>query len=300
MSLFLPPIAFIARRASLSAMRVLICGHGYLGEEIADQARARGWDVDTCSLSGSSGSHACDLGDEESVRHLASLVAMPDAIVHCASSGKGGPPAYQHVYRNGIAHLAHFFPNTLLLFTSSSSVYGQIDGSLVNESSPAEPDRETGKILLDTEQACLATNGIVCRLSGIYGPGRSVFMKKYLSGEAVIEEDGRRFLNQIHRDDAASAILYLLDKSLDRELMTIRGEIFNVTDSQPLSQRETYEGLADIFCQPLPPCGPRDENRKRGWTHKRVDNQKLRATGWEPKYPSFLDAAMEIAPTIQY
>ena len=116
----------------------------------------------------------------------------------------------------------------------------------------------------------------------------------------MIEEDGRRFLNQIHRDDAASAILYLLDKSLDRELMTIRGEIFNVTDSQPLSQRETYEGLADIFCQPLPPCGPRDENRKRGWTHKRVDNQKLRATGWEPKYPSFLDAAMEITPTIQY
>ena len=281
-------------------MRVLICGHGYLGEEIARQALARDWEVDSCSLSGSDGSHACDLGDEESVQRLAALVKMPDAIIHCASSGKGGASAYQHVYLQGVAHLARAFPNALLLFTSSSSVYGQIDGSLVNESSPAEPDRETGEILLDTEHACLAANGIVCRLSGIYGPGRSVLMKKYLLNDAVIEEDGRRFLNQIHRDDAASAILYLLDKSLDRELMTIRGEIFNVTDSQPLSQRETYEGLADIFCQPLPPCGPRDENRKRGWTHKRVDNQKLRATGWEPKYPSFLDAAMEIAPTIQY
>ncbi len=284
--------------ANLHAMRVLICGHGYLGEEIARQAQARDWEVDSCSLSGSAGSHACDLGDEESVQTLASLVNMPDAIIHCASSGKGGAPAYQHVYLEGVANLARAFPNALLLFTSSSSVYGQIDGSLVNESSPAEPDRETGKILLDAEQACLAVNGIVCRLSGIYGPGRSVLMKKFLAGEAVIEEDGRRFLNQIHRDDAASAILDLLEKSLIHQMSAIRGEIFNVTDSHPLSQQETYQGLADIFCQALPPRGPRDENRKRGWTHKQVINQKIRDIGWEPIYPSFLDAAIEIAPTI--
>ena len=278
---------------SLSAMRILICGRGYLGDEIARQALARAWDVDSCSLTGSAGSHACDLGNEESVQRLAAVLKTPDAIIHCASSGKGGAASYQHVYRNGIAHLAKTFPQSVLLFTSSTSVYGQIDGSLVNETSPAEPDRETGKILLDSEQACLDTNGIVCRLSGIYGPSRSVLLKKFLSGEAVIEEDGRRFINQIHRDDAASAILFLLEKS-----PLVRGETFNVTDSQPLSQRETYEGLADIFCHPLPPSGPRDENRKRGWTHKRVDNQKLRNLGWEPMYPSFLDAAVEIAPTI--
>ncbi|MFN5578937.1 MAG: hypothetical protein ACK49X_04885, partial [Akkermansiaceae bacterium] len=55
-------------------------------------------------------------------------------------------------------------------------------------------------------------------------------------------------------------------------------------------QLEVYQGLAKIFSKPLPPSGPRDLNRKRGWTHKQVSNAKLKATGWQPKYPSFLDA----------
>ena len=48
----------------------------------------------------------------------------------------------------------------------------------------------------------------------------------------------------------------------------------------------------------MPPTGPRDPDRKRGWTHKRVSNAKLRATGWEPRFPCFLDAVESIAPTL--
>ena len=33
-----------------------------------------------------------------------------------------------------------------------------------------------------------------------------------------------------------------------------------------------------------------DTNRKRGWSHKRVSNIKLLATGWKPRYPSYFDA----------
>ena len=58
------------------------------------------------------------------------------------------------------------------------------------------------------------------------------------------------------------------------------------------------EALSKIFSRPLPPSGPRDLNRKRGWTHKQVSNEKLRATGWQPEFPSFLDAAGLIAPTL--
>jgi hypothetical protein len=45
----------------------------------------------------------------------------------------------------------------------------------------------------------------------------------------------------------------------------------------------------DFFMQ-LPPAGPVDVNRKRGWTHKRVNNARLRSLGWAPKYASFFDA----------
>jgi nucleoside-diphosphate-sugar epimerase len=272
-------------------LHLLLCGHGYLGQAISRDFLAAGWDVTALSRSGDDGSLACDLS---SAAEVAALEVRPDFIVHCASSGRGGAEAYRAVYFNGCRHLLDRFPGVPLIFTSSTSVYAQTDGSEVTEESPAEPDRETGKILREAEDLVLSNGGVITRLSGIYGPGRSVILKKFLSGEAMIEEDGRRFLNQIHRDDAASAILRLASQA-----STLHSRLFNLSDSHPLSQLECYEGLGSMFGRPLPPAGPRDSDRKRGWTHKRVSNARLRATGWEPRFPSFLDAAASIAPTLE-
>lgn len=271
-------------------MKLLICGQGYLGDALARLARSSGCEVHGATLHGGEGRLACDLGSEESVQNLREMVGNCTAVVHCASSGKGGAEAYERVYLGGMKHLAKFFPEAKLLFTSSTSVYAQVDGSWVTEDSAAVPDRETGRLLLEAEQVALDAGGIVCRLAGIYGPDRSMILKKFLTGEAIIEEDGRRYLNQIHRDDAASAILHVLQQ----------GEcgVFNVSDSQPMSQRDCYEGLAILFGRAMPPVGERDLQRKRGWTHKRVSNERLRLAGWKPRYPVFLDAAAEIAQTM--
>jgi len=267
-------------------MKLLLIGHGYLGQAVAGEFRNHGWDVTTVSLSGGDGSISCDIGDPEAVAKLPAA----DFIVHCAASGRGGAEAYQHVYVDGCRNLAERFPGVPLLFTSSTSVYAQTDGSVVTEDSPAIPDRDTGRLLLEAEEITLAAGGTVARLSGIYGPGRSVILKKFLSGEAIIEEDGRRFLNQIHRDDAARAIFHLA--------ATRATGVFNVSDSTPLSPLACYEKLGEIFARPLPPSGARDLNRKRGWTHKQVSNAKLRATGWQPHFPSFPAAAESIAASL--
>lgn len=270
-------------------MKLLLIGHGYLGQAIAREYAAHAWDVTAVSLSGGDDSLACDVGDRESVRKLPAA----DLVIHCAASGRGGAEAYQHVYVDGCRNLAETYPGVPMLFTSSTSVYAQTDGSLITEDSPAIPDRETGQLLLDAENLTLAAGGIVARLSGIYGPGRSVILRKFLSGEAVIEEDGRRFLNQIHRDDAARAIFQLTGA-----VPFPAGEIFNVSDSTPLSQRDCYQELSKIFGKPLPPSGPRDLNRKRGWTHKQVSSEKLRNCGWQPEFPAFTDAAESLVATL--
>lgn len=268
-------------------MKVLLIGHGYLGEAVARVFRESGWEVVPVSLTGGEGSLACDVADPDAVKSLPAA----DFIVHCAASGRGGAEAYQRVYVEGCRNLTRQFPGVPLLFTSSTSVYAQTDGSIVTEDSPVNPDRETGRLLLEAENVTLAAGGLVARLAGIYGPGRSVILKKFLSGEAIIEDDGRRFLNQIHRDDAARAIFHLSTSE-------IRAAVFNVSDSKPLTQRACYEALSRMFVKPLPPTGPRDLNRKRGWTHKQVSNANLRATGWQPEFPSFLDAADGIAGTL--
>lgn len=261
-------------------MKLLLISHGYLGQAITREFSENGWDVTATSLSGDNGTVPCDVGNPADVARL----PEPDFIVHCAASGRGGAEAYQRVYVDGCRNLVDRFPGVPLLFTSSTSVYAQTDGSVVTEQSPAVPDRETGSLLLEAEKITLAAGGTVARLAGIYGPGRSVILKKFLSGEAVIEEDGRRFLNQIHRDDAARAIYHLA--------ATGANGIFNVSDSTPLSQLGCYEKLSEIFSRPLPPSGPRDLNRKRGWTHKQVSSEKLRGSGWQPHFPSFIDAVV--------
>ena len=48
-------------------MKLLLIGHGYLGQAITREFRQHGWDVSPVSLSGGDGSIACDIGDAEAV-----------------------------------------------------------------------------------------------------------------------------------------------------------------------------------------------------------------------------------------
>jgi len=267
---------------------ILVFGNGYLGSHLVEQLRVSGLHhVQVASRHGGGDCLEADLGSLESIRAVRDALgsSQPDWIVHCASSGRGGPDAYRSVFVEGVKNLVTVFPESGKILTSSTSVYPQIDGSLVTEESPANPDRDTGKYLREAEDILLANGGIVLRLAGIYGPGRSVHLEKMLNGTATIESgEVSRWLNQIHRDDAASAIIHLIETGLHR------GEIFNVVDDHQMSQRECYESLAALLNRPVPGEAPPDKDRKRAWTHKQVGNAKIKATGWSPKFPSFVGA----------
>lgn len=277
--------------------RLLVVGHGYLGAHLAGELDRAGYPV----VAMHRGEPFCEAypvvsGDVASVDSLRAAlpVSGPDVIVHCASSSRGGAEAYRSVFVDGIRNLRAAFPGVPVIFTSSTSVYGQTDGSTVDESSETAPDRETGRLLLEAEALARSGGGVALRLAGIYGPGRSVHLKKLLEGTATIEDvDPSRFLNQIHRDDAAGAILHLIRAGIALR----RGGLFNVVDDTPLTQRECYEALAAHLRRPVPPLAPPDPGRKRGWTHKIVSNAALRATGWAPRFPSFL-AAVEDDPRL--
>lgn len=272
---------------------LLVIGAGYIGSELIRQADSAGWTTYAGTRSGEDDTLAIDVSDPTSLENLKGNIGVPDVIVHCASSGRGGEEAYRAVFEVGVQNITATFPESSLVFVSSSSVYAQIDGETVTEDSPAEPTRETGKILKRAEAHVLNHGGIVARLSGIYGPGRSVLIKRLLKGEAQIEEDGRRLINQIHQHDGASALLHLAEN-----YTRLSGEVYNVSDSTPRSQKATYEGLCEKLGLPLPPVGQRDLNRKRGWTHKAVSNAKLLATGWSPKHPDFIQVSPDIAKSL--
>ncbi len=277
----------------MQAGHALVVGCGYVGEIAADLLQAAGWSVRAWTASPESAARlaskpypvaAHDIADAAAIAQAARDFPRPDVIIDCVSSGRGGAEQYRRVYLAGARHLLGAFPGARLIFTGSTSVYAQLDGSWVDESSPAEPTRETGRILLETEAVVLAAGGIVARLSGIYGPGRCQLLEKLLAGHALIEGDGSRWLNYIHRDDAASALVALATTS-------DANGIYNVSDGQPITQLDLYRELAQRWNVPLPGTGPIDLERKRGWTNKRVANGRLRALGWQPRHSSYLEGA---------
>jgi nucleoside-diphosphate-sugar epimerase len=279
----------------MSTPRILVVGAGYVGEAFADFAHARGDTVVACTSSPESAaalaakkSYAvlpCNVSDPRDVGDVSRRHGPIDVVLFSASSGRGGPDRYRSVYLEGARNLATAFPTTHLIYTGSTSVYAQTDGGWVDEASAAEPDRETGKLLRQTEEVVLAAGGTVARLSGIYGPGRSVLLRRFLAGDAVIEGDGGRWINQIHRDDIVQGLSVLRGGHA-----TTRAKIFNLSDDQPTTQLECYTRLAQHFGRALPPPAPPDYDRKRGWTNKRVSNARLRALGWLPRFPSFFAA----------
>jgi nucleoside-diphosphate-sugar epimerase len=272
--------------------RVLIAGCGYVGKATAALFRESGWEVEGWTRSSDSAEklsrlpfavRAVDIGDRDQV--IAVAANKFDRIIHCASSGGGGTSEYRRVYLDGARNLLDIFAGTPLLFTGSTSVYAQRDGSWVTECDRAEPIHESGQILRETETLVLDRDGLVARLAGIYGPDRSFLLQQVLAGEAVIDPERDRFVNQVHRDDIAAALFLLAHCGA-------RG-IYNVVDDQPILLSECYDWLTQELHRPKVPAGVASKSRKRGNSNKRVSNKKLRTLGWDPRYETFQKAMRE-------
>jgi nucleoside-diphosphate-sugar epimerase len=263
--------------------RVLIAGCGYVGSAAAKLFADSGWDVTgwvrTDEVAGRTGEgeislKAVDITNLDAVRGNAFAA---NVVVHCASSGAD---SYRHVYREGAANLTVSFPDARLIFTSSTSIYAQRDGSLVIEESPAEADSGDARILREAEEIVLENSGIVLRVAGIYGPGRSFLLRSVMDGTAVATD---RIVNQVHRNDVASAIFFI------GQCQTINPpRIFNVVDDTPAPRAEILTWLSERLNLPVP-ASLAPAEQERGRTNKRVSNAKLRGLGWAPVYPSYRD-----------
>jgi nucleoside-diphosphate-sugar epimerase len=272
--------------------RILIAGCGYVGTAAADLFHAGGWLVEGWTDSKVSAAQLLDKPypvtaiDFSDRRQVNSRPQNFDLVVHCASTRGGDLESYRRVYLTGVENLADRFVGATLVFTSSTSVYAQRDGQWVTEQSPAEPLHQTGQVLLQTEQLVLRRGGIVARLAGIHGPGRSAILTRFLRGEAAIDEADDHYTNHVHRDDAAAALVLLAETTCRQTA------IYNVADDGPILQTECYWWLAQKLGRAVPKPDRAPANRKRGRSNKRVSNQKLRDCGWRPRYRSFA-AAME-------
>jgi nucleoside-diphosphate-sugar epimerase len=273
-------------------MRVLIVGCGYVGMPLGLELVRRGHKVSGLRRSATGCAEVTAAGltplqaDITVADDLARLSADYDWVVNCVSSSGGGVDDYRTTYLQGARNLIEWLgkASSKLVYTSSTSVYGQTDGSWVDEGSVTEPVAETARVLLATEKLWLATGGVVLRVAGIYGPERGYWLNQFLRGEARLDGEGERWSNMVHRDDVVGALLAALEHGKG-------GTIYNVVDDEPVTQRACFEWLSRTLNKPMPQSGTPDPvERKRGATNKRVSNRRIQQElGWRLKYPTFRD-----------
>jgi nucleoside-diphosphate-sugar epimerase len=274
-------------------MRVLIVGCGYVGLPLGVELVREGHEVFGLRRTRLAEAELTTAGvkplsaDITSLEELKKLPSDYDWVVNTVSSTKGGVEEYRQVYLHGMRNLLEWLepaPPKRFVYTSSTSVYGQTDGPVVDETSPAEPVNETSRVLLEAEQVLANQNFpvIILRVAGIYGPGRGYWLQQFLRGEAKIPGHGERILNMVHRDDVVGAIIAALEHGQ-------AGEIYNTVDDEPVTQINLFRWLSGATGRAMPPFSAEAEQaRKRGLTNKKVSNRKLKAgLRYSFKYPTF-------------
>lgn len=236
--------------------------------------------------------HFGDAANTEIVEPL--LKQLPDQIILCLTPDSRKPPAYLKSYLEParlVSGLAKkWAPSAHLIFVSSTSVFSQNSGQLIDETSVAEPDKETSQILIAAEsEICSCGNPwSVVRFSGIYGPGRERLLEKIQAGE-ITPIEAASWTNRIHSEDCASILAHLLHRF--NQSQQGNGMLIG-TDSEPALNTDVEDWIARSLghsglSRTLSGRNTSPLNDASKFSGKRCSNKKLLASGFTLKYPDF-------------
>jgi len=264
-------------------MKIVIIGCGYLGTEVAHIWKTKG---DSVTVTTRTPQRLDDLSrvsrksilmrnaNEES---LAPLIADNDFII--VTIAADSPEEYENAYLNTSKVIKSLARNSdkpkTLIYTSSTSVYGDHHGQWVDEESELLGKNDQAKILIESEKKYLSLEEFgwhVCilRLTELYGPGRELSKRVAKMEGHTLPGNGQQYTNMVHIQDAAHAIDYALRHHLTG--------IYNVSDDEHPSRKELYDKVADKFGLPKVAWDPEHSALHSG--NKRISNHKIKAEGF--------------------
>ena len=187
---------------------------------------------------------------------------------------------------SGDARLGRFLqwldePPLRIVYISTSGVYGDTGGALVDEHAKPAPQNTRSQRRLAAEQALrdfTQDNGIgsvILRSPAIYGPGR-LGLERIRNASPVIREDQCNPGNRIHADDLAACCIAALDDGVEPG-------IYNVGDGDFRSATWFTQTVAAMAGLPRVPEISRDEAKSQFSAERlsfiresrRLDNSKM-------------------------
>lgn len=243
--------------------RVLIVGCGDVGVRVARELPAR---VRVLALT-SSPQRVAELrargitpliGNLDQPETLHRLAGLATRVLHLApppGEGRGDPRTLALVR----ALRQRSLPVSLV-YGSTSGVYGDCAGDVVNEARPlhAHTPRAQRRVVAESVVRLLGCAGGVrtniLRIPGIYAPDRvgGTPRERLRKGTPVLEAADDVFTNHIHADDLARACIVALWRGQPQR-------IYNTNDDTVLKMGDYFDLAADLYGLPRPPRISRHE-----------------------------------------
>ncbi|MGB1090782.1 MAG: SDR family oxidoreductase [Oceanobacter sp.] len=285
--------------------RILVVGAGDIGEGFARKMSEGGHQVWCLRRSEQSlEDHSADnsvhwiQADVTEPESLGQLPDNLDIVLYSVASPDFSQASYQAYYVDGLKNMLAALqgqPIKRCMFVSSTSVYHQMDGEWVDEQTIAEPHAFAGKEHLNAEKALLDNDiaGTVVRFSGIYGLGRNRLIQQAKRG-GHCDPEPPVWTNRIHRDDCIGVLALLTEKALAGEALD---DLYLASDDEPASMYDVLEWIKDRIGDVEPDHDLPEVTRR---ANRRCSNQRLKALGYEFKYPGFRDGYDEILTEMGY
>ena len=184
-----------------------------------------------------------DLDQPASLRRLAGLAQH---VVHLA------PPPGDGVHDRRTRHVTAILPDRAqVVYVSTTGVYGDLGGRLVDETQTVAPRNARALRRVDAERvlrdwACRAQGRLsILRVPGIYGADR-LPLKRLAQGTPALRAEDDVYTNHIHADDLARVVVAALRRGLSNRVV-------HAVDDTELKMGDYFDMVADHFGLPRPP-----------------------------------------------
>jgi nucleoside-diphosphate-sugar epimerase len=265
-------------------MKVAILGCGYIGTALAINLKGKGHVVTTTTRSPDNIPYLQSISDHamivqgNQIQALENLLRHQEALVMTVAADSSSN--YEETYLKTAQAISTVINNhaslSKIIYTSSTSIYGDHQGNSVDETTPPHAKFPTSQILISTEDTLMALTSnerdvCILRLGEIYGPEREIASRLKRMEGIPFPGDGSHLTNLIHRDDVVRAIEFALEKPL-------RG-IYNLCNDLHIPRREFYRQICEQ--ENLPPVKWDPSKPTLHSSNKRVSSAKIKAAGFE-------------------
>ncbi|MES2317656.1 MAG: SDR family oxidoreductase [Pseudomonadota bacterium] len=235
----------------LKRPRLLILGCGDVGMRVLPLLRARfrvfavTSDPRRCAELRAAGAVPL-VADLDHPHTLGRLAGLARHVVHLA------PPQSEGLLDRRTRNLCAILPEgARLVYVSTTGVYGDCGGALIDETRPVAPHNARARRRVDAERTLRAwalhagATLAILRVPGIYAPER-LPLRRLEQGTAALLAADDVYTNHIHADDLARIVALALFRALP-------GRIYHAVDDSRMKMADYFDTVADAFDMPRPP-----------------------------------------------